>query len=85
MNNNLVAFYDGNLTRPSVDPPRIGFLLMVPDNASSIVRSVVSQAPANGGIIESMPIPYMLTNFMSMTADPHNYLTSTSQATPRVL
>jgi len=50
---NLVAFYYGNLTHPSVDPPRIGFLSMVPDNASSIVQSVVSHAQANGGTFGS--------------------------------
>ncbi|KAI9443354.1 acid protease [Lactarius indigo] len=32
---NLVAFYYGNLTHPSADPPRIGFLSMVPNNAST--------------------------------------------------
>jgi len=57
MNSNLVAFYYGNLTHPSVDPPRIGFLSMVPDNASSIVQTVVSQAQANGGMFGSMAIP----------------------------
>ena len=81
MNSNLVAFYYGNLTHPSVDPPRIGFLSMVPDNASSIVQSVVSQAQANGGMFGSMPIPYD-TNSLSTTADPLNYLTGTSQAAP---
>jgi hypothetical protein len=80
MNSNLVAFYYGNLTHPSVDPPRIGFLSMVPDNASSIVRGVVSDAQANGGMFGSMPIS-SITNSM-MTADPHNYLTGTSQAAP---
>jgi len=50
---NLVAFYYGNLTHPSIDPPRIGFLSMVPANASSIVQSIVSQAQANGGNFES--------------------------------
>jgi hypothetical protein len=81
MNSNLVAFYYGNLTHPSADPPRIGFLSMVPDNASSIVQSVVSQAQANGGMFGSMPIPYV-TNSISMTADPLNYLTGTLQAAP---
>jgi hypothetical protein len=56
MNSNLVAFYYGNLTHPSVDPPRIGFLSMVPDNASSIVQNVVSKAQANGGLFGSMSI-----------------------------
>ena len=68
MNSNLVAFYYGNLTHPSVDPPRIGFLSMVPSNASSIVQSIVSQAQASGGNFESMPISYV-TNSISMTVD----------------
>ncbi|KAF8476662.1 aspartic peptidase domain-containing protein [Russula ochroleuca] len=50
---NLVAFYYGNLTYPSVDPPRIGFLSMVPVNANSIVQSDVAQAQANGGMFGS--------------------------------
>ncbi|KAI0304284.1 acid protease [Multifurca ochricompacta] len=50
---NLVAFYYGNLTHPSVDPPRIGFLSMVPDNANSIVQDDIAQAQANGGNFES--------------------------------
>ena len=39
---------------------------MVPNNATSIVQSDVSQAQANGGVFGSTPIPYV-TN--SMTAD----------------
>ena len=53
MNSNLVAFYYGNLTHPSVDPPRIGFLSIVPNNSTGIVQSVVSHAQANGGIFGS--------------------------------
>ncbi|KAH9991300.1 aspartic peptidase domain-containing protein [Russula vinacea] len=50
---NLVAFYYGNLTHPSLDPPRIGFLSMVPDNADSIVQSDDSRAQSNGGLFGS--------------------------------
>lgn len=50
---NLVAFYYGNLTHPSVDPPRIGLLSMVPDNASVILQNDIAQAVANGGNFES--------------------------------
>jgi len=63
-NSNLVAFYYGNLTHPSVDPPRIGFLSIVPANASSIVQSIVSQAQANSGHFEStllFPIAGLVT------------------------
>jgi len=50
---NLVAFYYGNLTHPSVDPPRIGFLSMVPNNVSSIVQDIVAEAQAHGGTFSS--------------------------------
>ncbi|KZV64764.1 acid protease [Peniophora sp. CONT] len=50
---NLVAFYYGNLTHPSVDPPRIGFLNMVNANASAELADAVSSAKANGGNFES--------------------------------
>lgn len=48
---NLVAFYMGNLTHPSVDPPRIGFLSTVPSNADALLQSDVSAAQSNGGFI----------------------------------
>ncbi len=54
MDSNLVAFYYGNLTHPSVDPPRIGFLSMVPDDANVILQTDITQAKANGGNFESM-------------------------------
>lgn len=50
---NLVAFYYGNLTHPSVDPPRIGFLSMVQGNASAELTAAVSSAQAHGGNFES--------------------------------
>jgi hypothetical protein len=58
VDSNLVAFYYGNLTNPSVDPPRIGFLSMVPDNANSIVQSDIAQAQANGGNFKSTTKSY---------------------------
>ncbi|KAI0059646.1 acid protease [Artomyces pyxidatus] len=50
---NLVAFYYGNLTNPSVDPPRIGFMSMVPSNADDLLRQEVNNAQAAGGNFES--------------------------------
>ncbi|KAK0457419.1 aspartic peptidase domain-containing protein [Desarmillaria tabescens] len=50
---NLVAFHYGNLTHPSVDPPRVGILSMVPDNADSLLQQAVQDAEANGGNFES--------------------------------
>ena len=53
MKSNLVVFYYGNLTHPSVDPPRIGFLSTVPQNASALLQDAVSDAQQDGGNFES--------------------------------
>lgn len=53
MKSNLVAFYYGNLTNPSADPPRIGFLSLVPDGASEDAQRDVQTALANGGFFAS--------------------------------
>lgn len=53
LKSNLVVFYYGNLTHPSVDPPRIGFLSTVPQNASSILQDTVQSAQQDGGQFES--------------------------------
>ncbi|KAM5543426.1 hypothetical protein V8D89_002677 [Ganoderma adspersum] len=49
----LVAFYYGNLTHPSADPPRIGFLSLVPDDAEELLAEVVAEAQADGGTFDS--------------------------------
>lgn len=46
---NLVVFYYGNLTHPSVDPPRMGFLSRVPDNAAQLLAQSIADAQGNGG------------------------------------
>ncbi|KAF8879079.1 aspartic peptidase domain-containing protein [Gymnopilus junonius] len=46
---NIVAFYYGNLTHPSQDPPRIGFLSTVPDNADKLIQDAIRNATLNGG------------------------------------
>ncbi|KAF6760642.1 aspartic peptidase domain-containing protein [Ephemerocybe angulata] len=40
----LSAYYFGNLTYPSRDPPRMGFLSTVPNNANELLQSAVSSA-----------------------------------------
>ncbi|KIJ55014.1 hypothetical protein M422DRAFT_42187 [Sphaerobolus stellatus SS14] len=57
MKSNLVAFYFGNLTHPSADPPRIGFLSTVPSNAAKLYSSDISAAQSSGGIIASTQAP----------------------------
>ncbi|KAJ8089250.1 hypothetical protein PM082_014498 [Marasmius tenuissimus] len=46
---NLVAFHYGNLTNPSVDPPRIGLLSRVPTDADAKLTQAVQDAKTNGG------------------------------------
>ncbi len=53
LRSNLVVFYYGNLTHPSVDPPRIGFLSLVPDNADELLDNAVDDARKDGGNFES--------------------------------
>ncbi|KAH9841457.1 acid protease [Rhodofomes roseus] len=55
LKSNLVAFYYGNLTHPWEDPPRIGFLSMVPSNASALLGDAVTAAMENGGKFEGDP------------------------------
>lgn len=54
LHRNLVAFHYGNLTHPSVDPPRIGFLSLVPSNANDLYQQAISEAMSNGGNFERM-------------------------------
>ncbi|TFK52169.1 acid protease [Heliocybe sulcata] len=50
---NLIAFYYGNLTHPSQDPPRIGFMSLVPSDADTKLQAAVSAAQQNNGIFAS--------------------------------
>ncbi|KAH9849941.1 acid protease [Lenzites betulinus] len=56
----MVAFYYGNLTRPSQDPARVGFRSMVPPDAGSDLKKAVDIAIENGGVFlsTSEPAPY---------------------------
>jgi hypothetical protein len=53
MKSTVVAFHYGNLTNPSVDPPRIGLLSNVPDDTSGLLSQAVQDAKTNGGNFES--------------------------------
>ncbi|KAJ7045953.1 aspartic peptidase domain-containing protein [Mycena alexandri] len=53
MKSNLVAFHYGNLTHPSHDPPKIGFLSQVPSNAAALLTQAVQDAVEDGGDFES--------------------------------
>ncbi len=48
LKSNMVIFYYGNLTHPSVDPPRIGFVSLVPANATQIFQQAVDDAEKSG-------------------------------------
>ncbi|RPD62529.1 acid protease [Lentinus tigrinus ALCF2SS1-7] len=53
LKSNMVVFYYGNLTHPSVDPPRIGFVSLVPQNADDLLDDAVDDAQGAGGNFES--------------------------------
>ncbi|KAI0720597.1 aspartic peptidase domain-containing protein [Cerioporus squamosus] len=53
LKSNMVIFYYGNLTHPSVDPPRIGFVSLVPQNADDLLDDAVDDAQGAGGNFES--------------------------------
>lgn len=46
---NLIAFYFGNLTHPSADPPRIGFLSTVSSDASKTFTADIKKAQEDRG------------------------------------
>ncbi|KAF8879692.1 hypothetical protein BD779DRAFT_1122359 [Infundibulicybe gibba] len=48
---NLVAFHYGNLTHTSVNPPRMGFMSVVPADAEQL-QDAVAKAQINGGNFE---------------------------------
>ena len=48
---NLVAFHYGNLTHPSADPPRMGFLSTVPGNADDLYGTDVQAAKHDGKFV----------------------------------
>ena len=52
LKSNLVAFYYGNLTHPSVDPPRVGLVSRVPQDAGARLGAAVSQAQSASGKFE---------------------------------
>ncbi|KAI0667633.1 acid protease [Trametes maxima] len=53
LKSNMVVFYYGNLTHPSVDPPRMGFVSLVPQNADALLDDAVEDAQNAGGVFES--------------------------------
>ncbi|GJJ10883.1 hypothetical protein Clacol_005111 [Clathrus columnatus] len=58
----LISFYFGNLTHPSVDPPRIGFLSTVPPDADDQYLKALENAEQNGD-----SLPAFLTDAPSPT------------------
>jgi len=56
MRSNLVAFHYGNLTHPSVDPPRIGLMSLVPENVDDLFRQVIVDAQQTGDFEQTLQI-----------------------------
>lgn len=87
------SFYFGNLTHPSADPPRMGFLSTVPADASQNLKAAVAQVQASSAgvyptqIISSPPsspsAPHVVNavspNAVDSTASP---VTQTATGSP---
>lgn len=52
LKSNMVVFYYGNLTHPSLDPPRMGFVSLVPQNAEALLDTAVEDAQSAAGAFE---------------------------------
>jgi len=51
-----IAFHYGNLTHPSVDPPRIGFLSTVPADASELLSQAAQTAQLDGEFVATTQV-----------------------------
>ncbi|GJJ14233.1 hypothetical protein Clacol_008496 [Clathrus columnatus] len=71
------SFYLGNLTHPSVDPPRIGLLSTVPSNADDLYNKAIATAEQNGNIFPGFIIDPPAPSAAFTTVDP-------SKPTPNV-
>jgi hypothetical protein len=52
----VTSFYYGNLTYPSQDPPRMGFVSTVPDNANDLFADAISNAAIDSGIFPAFSV-----------------------------
>jgi len=57
----LTSFYYGNLTHPSVDPPRVGFISTVPPNSEDLLTNAIKSAHNNFPVIIQNP-PHSIPN-----------------------
>ncbi|KAI5120536.1 hypothetical protein M0805_004544 [Coniferiporia weirii] len=68
----LSSFYYGNITYPSVDPPRIGFLSTVPDDAPLRLSTAVDAAEDGSGFPETtIAAPMGTFTGLAVTTDAH--------------
>jgi len=69
VNSVLAAFYYGNITYPSRDPPRMGFLSTVPEDAASQLVSAVAAVQTG----DNFPCRFLLPRFPPSFAHPPPY------------
>lgn len=60
LKSNAVVFYFGNLTHPSVDPPKIGLVSLVPENASALLQAAVNKAESASTNLPGRSFAYRL-------------------------
>lgn len=73
----LAAFYYGNLTHPSQDPPRMGLMSTLPANAGERLTQVVKEAQKADGNFAGQYLKYFcklsrrsLSVFLTVTSEP---------------
>lgn len=59
----LSAYYFGNITYPSRDPPKVGFLSTVPNNARDLMKDAVDTASMLGGFPSQSCLRNMMLAF----------------------
>ncbi|KAG6836291.1 hypothetical protein H0H93_009431 [Arthromyces matolae] len=81
----VAAFYYGNLTYPSVDPPRMGFLSTVPSDAGDQLKAAVSFAKSSGGTFPAEVEPAPSGTRTSAPTDSKGNMASRTDIAPWIL
>lgn len=76
----LASFYYGNITHPSVDPPRVGFMSTVPNDANNQFTSAFAAAQANNGFPSN--IYAHSVDFTGYTDIPRSTFVAKSESAP---
>ncbi len=82
LKSNMVVFYYGNLTHPSVDPPRMGFVSLVPQNAEALLDDAVGDAKSAAGAFECESLVFFRSWSCVSRTDDACSIAATAEAAP---